>query len=441
MNIVLLSTYDLGRQPFGIASPAAWLRARGHTVSPVDLAVSPLPTLTIREAHLVAFHLPMHTATRLAIPVIERVKRLNPAARLCAYGLYAPLNESYLRELGVDAILGGEFEAALSALAEGSEPGPPVSLDRLQFITPDRQGLPALSRYAKLHINGACRQVGYTEATRGCKHLCRHCPVVPVYQGTFRVVQHEVVLDDIRRQVAAGAEHITFGDPDFLNGPAHAIRVVEALRAEFPGLTYDVTIKIEHLLQQRRLLPLLARTGCVFVISAVESVQDEVLAKLDKGHTRRDFVEAAGLCREAGLVLSPTFIPFTPWTTRAGYLDLLHLLMELDLVENVSPVQLALRLLIPRSSRLLELDDIRAALGPFDPAALLYRWEHADREMDQLATEMLRLVNEEQRRHRSRREIFARLWESAAGQAVPLPENYNLVPRAAIPYMDEPWYC
>jgi len=41
--------------------------------------------------------------------------------------------------------------------------------------------------------------------------------------------------------VAAGATHITFGDPDFLNGPGHALKVVRAAHAEFPRLTFDFT--------------------------------------------------------------------------------------------------------------------------------------------------------------------------------------------------------
>ena len=108
---------------------------------------------------------------------------------------------------------------------------------------PDRSGLPVLSNYAALDLGGAERRtVGYTEASRGCKHLCRHCPVVPVYEGVFRVVPRETVLADVARQVAAGARHITFGDPDFFNGPTHGIRIVEALAREFPGVTHDVTI-------------------------------------------------------------------------------------------------------------------------------------------------------------------------------------------------------
>jgi radical SAM superfamily enzyme YgiQ (UPF0313 family) len=446
MKVVLISTYELGRQPFGLASPAAWLRARGYEVLSADLSLSPLPRQTVREAGLVAFYLPMHTATRLAGRVIGQVRDLNPDAHLAGYGLYAPLCEEHLRSLGVSTIIGGEFEAALADLADSLAAGRQngtaatlVPLERLQFLTPDRSGLPGLERYAKLVTGEGERTVGYTEASRGCKHLCRHCPVVPVYQGAFRVVRQDVVLDDIRRQAAAGAQHITFGDPDFFNGPTHALRIVEALHREFPGLTYDVTVKVEHLLRHSNALPILKETGCLFVTSAVESVDDAVLQKLEKGHTRRDFHEVVERCRSAGLLLNPTFIAFLPWTTRAGYLELLSVLRELDLIEQVSPVQLALRLLIPAGSRVLELEDVRRLVSEFDPGALAWKWSHADPTVDQLARAALAAVHRGQKSGRPRREIFAEVWKLAAGE--PLPVEPDLLPRAAVPYLNEPWYC
>src|SRR5438477_4178337 len=262
MQVVLLSIYELGHQPFGLASPAAWLRSHRHHVTCADLAIAPMPDEAVRSANLVAIYLPMHTAARLAVAAIRKVRLLNPQAHLCCYGLYAPLNEQYLRELGVSTILGGEFEAELLALADGLRTSRgSSSLQRLHFQVPDRSDLPPFESYAQLRRNGTATLAGYTEASRGCKHLCRHCPVVPVYQGAFRVVQREIVLEDIRRQVAAGARHITFGDPDFFNGPAHAMQLVHAFCAEFPGITYDATIKIEHLLKHNRLLPELKRTG------------------------------------------------------------------------------------------------------------------------------------------------------------------------------------
>ncbi|MBN9660732.1 MAG: radical SAM protein [Acidobacteria bacterium] len=439
MRVVLVSTYELGRQPFGLSSAAAWLRARGHEVTCADLAVGLVPAKAIREADSIAFHLPMHTATRMALPVLDRVRELNPAARLVAFGLYAPLNEQYLRQLGVHHLIGGEFETALVEAVEGRDAGPLIQLDRQPFTVPDRSFLPGLDRYAHLHIHGERRTVGYTEASRGCKHLCRHCPVVPVYNGVFRVVPAEIVLEDIRRQVRAGAQHITFGDPDFLNGPGHALRIVEALHRENPELTYDATIKVEHLLKHREFLPVLARTGCLFITTAVESTEDLVLQKLEKGHSRAGFLAARNLLREAGLHLNPTFVPFTPWTTREGYCDMLQVLLETGLASSVAPIQLALRLLIPAHSLVLELPEVQPLLDGFDPAGLLHRWHHPDPAIDELARRVFDLVATRQKAADPPHEIFRQIWQLVHGAAP--PENFDLLPRAAVPYLDEPWYC
>ena len=446
MRIVLISTYELGRQPFGLASPAAWLRDAGARVVCLDLSRQPLDEEAVRSADAVAFYLPMHTATRLALPVIERVRQINPTAHLCAYGLYAPVNVEALRKLGVGTVTGGEFERNLLSLVSG-EDAPLISLDRQQFVAPDRTSLPPLTQYAQLVMpGGARRTAGYTEASRGCKHLCRHCPVVPVYQGHFRIVQRDIVMSDIRQQVAAGAQHITFGDPDFFNGVRHAIELVQAVHDEFPQVSYDVTIKIEHLLQHHNHLPLLRETGCAFVVSAVESVDDHVLAHIfDKGHTRAGFVRVVQLFRECGLALAPTFVPFHPWMTLTGYLDLLQTIAGLDLVEHVSPIQLAIRLLVPAGSRLLELPEARAAIGEFDATALSHVWQHPDPRVDRLQRRLEGAIARAAAAKQDRRAIFRLVWEMAHEAmdvpAPPLPAVPPGRPRVTIPYLTEPWYC
>ncbi len=457
MNVLLISTYELGRQPFGLASPAAWLRRAGAQVTCLDLAIDHLDDAAIQAADLVALYVPMHTATRLAIPIVKRIKNVKPNAHLCLYGLYAPMNEKYLRALGADTILGGEFEEQLVALykrltssekSAPTQPEPVVSLARQNFLTPDRTSLPELSKYARLELNGlelhglSARPTGYTEASRGCKHLCRHCPIVPVYGGQFRIIQRDVVLADIRQQIAAGAQHITFGDPDFLNGPAHSIAIVKALHAEFPSVTYDATVKIEHLLKHADLLPILRETGCLFVTTAVESVDNHILQILDKHHTRDDFVRVVEIFRELDLTLQPTFVAFNPWISLEGYRDLLALIAELDLIDNVAPIQLAIRLLIPAGSRLLDLPDVRGLVQEFDEEKLFYPWSHSDARVDVLQQEILNIVQEGGLRELSRREIFKQVWGVAEmpPTALKMKDDFSLVSKP-IPHLSEPWYC
>jgi radical SAM superfamily enzyme YgiQ (UPF0313 family) len=481
MKIVLISTYELGRQPFGVVSPAAWLRKRGHDVACFDLTRQELDQRVIREAGLVAIYLPMHTATRLAAKLIPSLRQQNAAAHVCCYGLYAPMNAEYLRSLGVGTILGGEFENGLVSLAKrlsakdnGREkppfetPGkqgyqdraprdnsvahadraaqiePAVSLERLAFEVPDRAGMPALEKYAHLILpDGGYRVVGSTEASRGCKHLCRHCPIVPVYNGVFRIVDHHVVMADVRQQVAAGAQHISFGDPDFFNGIRHAMELVAAFHAEFPEVTYDATIKIEHLRKYEHHLVTLRDTGCLFVTSAVESVDDEILQRLDKGHTREDFLRVAETFRSLGMTLHPTFVAFTPWTTMDGYLDLLRLLATENLVENVAPIQLGIRLLIPEGSRLLELDEVRMGVGAFDAESLVYPWRNREARMDTLSEIVQRIAADADREKESRSVAFARIWRAAHAAAGIADLPLSLAERSGVqvPFLSEPWYC
>ncbi len=457
MNVVLISTYEMGRQPFGIASPASWLADRDNVdVFCVDLAVEHLPKDTIRRADVIGIYLPMHTATKLAVSLVPRFRKLNPRAHLCFYGLYASMNEELLLELGASGVFGGEFEESLSQFvfglleagsgSEAQEPARVLSLNRQRFMVPDRTGLPPLRRYARLNVGGEQRVVGYTEASRGCRHLCRHCPIVPVYKGRFRIVQREVVLQDIAQQVAAGAQHITFGDPDFFNGPEHSLAIVRALHERYPSLTYDVTIKVEHLLRHRDRLPELRATGCLFVTSAVESIDDEILNILDKGHTREDFFEIVRTLRSVRLAFNPTFVAFTPWTTLDRFLELLATIADLELVENVAPVQYTIRLLIPAGSRLLELPSVQRLVGPFDPTLLSHPWTHPDPAVDSLQASLLRLVSQEQG-NASRRELFEMIWNTAAATRQEEATRQVLAhvravegERSPVPFLTEPWY-
>jgi hypothetical protein len=137
-------------------------------------------------------------------------------------------------------------------------------------------------------------------------------------------------------------------------------------------------------------------------------------------------------------------VPFTPWTTIDGYLELLRVLRECQLVENVAPIQLAIRLLIPAGSRLLELEEVKRLVGAFDPSALVYSWRNPDPRVDALCEEIEEIVATGEKRKQSRQAIFARIWQvaqEATGVRTEFVAQPVLLSRAAIPYLSEPWYC
>ncbi|HMA40544.1 MAG TPA: CUAEP/CCAEP-tail radical SAM protein [Gemmatimonadales bacterium] len=452
-EVLLVSCYELGHQPLGTAWPAAFLERAGFHPAQLDLAVESLDEEAVRRARFVGISVPMHTALRLGVRAADRIRKVNPDAFICFYGLYATLNASYLLDGCADAVLGGELEQDLVSLvrqvARGDRPSavpePKPVLTRLDYPVPQRVGPPGGPGYARLERDGKLVAAGYVEATRGCLHHCLHCPIPPVYGGRFFAVPLPVVLADIRQQVEGGAGHITFGDPDFLNGPGHALRVTRELHAASPGLTFDFTAKIEHLVRHRTLIPDFAALGCVFIVSAVESFSDVVLARLQKGHTRADIHAALRLTREAGIALRPSFVAFTPWTTLDDYLDMLDVVEEEGLVDQVDPVQYSIRLLVPPGSALLDKPWMREHLGALDEAALTYRWTHPDLRMDRLHEQVCRLVEEGAERAEDAAATLERIREAAEALAERSRRRRGPTAppgdRKRAARLTEPWFC
>jgi radical SAM superfamily enzyme YgiQ (UPF0313 family) len=452
-EILVVSCYELGHQPVAAATALAELRRSGFEPAVLDVSVEDLDEEALRRARFVAVSVPMHTALRLGVRIAEKAPA---AAHVCFFGIYAELNASHLLARHADSVIGAESDGPLRALLEALEAGrPPESVagvrtaagasraaEKLRPGLPSRAGLPVLDRYAKLEIGGELRAVASVEASRGCKHLCRHCPIVPVYRGRFVAVPREVVLGDIAQQIEAGARHVTFGDPDFLNGPTHALRIAREMHERWPEVTFDATIKIEHLLQHRDLLPGLSRSGCLFIVSAVESLNDRVLAVLRKGHTAADVPEALRLVREAGIDLRPTLLPYTPWTELSDLPALFEFAERHDLVDRIDPVQYTLRLLIPPGSAILEGDEPRPWLGRLEPDQFGWTWTHPDPRVDDVWRVSSRIASRGAEQGEDPLATIASLRDLAFG-ALGRPSPAPLAPRSRTrpPRLTEPWFC
>jgi len=435
VRVVLVSTYELGHQPLHVASPARALLRAGHDVRAVDLAVDAFDVELLSWADAVACSVPMHTAMRLARVVCRQIRARRPEIALCLYGLYAGLDGAEGSAPVADLAVAGEYEPRLVAWADslastadtksGSgraqlEDGRTVvELGRGRFGLPARHLLPGLDCYARLALDGERRLAGYVEASHGCAHRCRHCPVPVVYDGRTRLVGDDAVVADVAQLVDMGARHVTFGDPDFLNGPHHARRVIDAVHGAFPDLTFDVTVKVEHILRHRDLWAGLGSAGCLFAVSAFESASDHILEQLDKGHSAAQEVEAVAVLRSAGIEPRPSLLPFTPWTRPEDIFALLDLVARCDLVGNVDPVQYAIRLLVPPGSLLVTSGRLDGLLDHYDDEHLGWSWRSAHEGLDELH---LRLSDMAQR---------------AGAEQWPAQESYDAVRAAAVAVLGE----
>ncbi len=430
-EILVVSCYELGRQPLAVAAGMAALERAGFSPAVQDVSVEKLSEAALERARLVLISVPMHTALQLGVRVAARARA--SGARVGFFGLYATLNAEHLRARHGDFVAGenaGELVELAKAL-EAGRPPQPVELNKREVVVPSRGALPVLDRYAKLSWNGEERLVASVDASQGCKHLCRHCPIVPVYRGRFVAVPRETVLADVEQQIARGARHVSFGDPDFLNGPTHALRLARDLHQRWPKITFDATIKIEHLLAHVALLPELARCGLLFVTSAVESLNDRVLEALDKGHSAADVPRALRGVRDAGAELRPTLLPYTPWTRLEDLPALFDFALEHDLVDAIDPVQYTLRLLLPPGSLLLE--NAGPWLGDFDAEAFTWRWQHEDARVDALWRQSAAAAQDG-----AGFDELRALADRALGrrEAARKPRRSRSVPR-----LTEPWFC
>ena len=455
MRILLVSSYELGHQPLHIASPAAALVAAGHEVRALDLGVDTWDADLVRWADGVAFSVPMHTAMRVATGAAKTSRRLRAEVPICFYGLYAEMRTVLDPRHPRDMAIAGEYEPALvqwaGSLAKGKvvidEPDDVIELGRHRYHVPTRNGLPSLDRYARLAIGEERKLVGYVEASHGCVHKCRHCPVPVVYDGRIRIVDVETVLADIARLERAGARHITFGDPDFLNGWRHSLEIVRAMHANFPNLTFDCTTKVEHVLEHSGLWAGFSDAGCLFVVSAFESLNNSILSRLDKGHVADEAHEAVELLRRYGIETRPSWLPFTPWTTFDDVLDILDFVCHNDMVGNVDPVQYAIRLLLPKGSLLLEHPDMQPYIGNYDSQRLSYVWATSDPAIDVLQQQISDLVVTQVENGTDVPTSYAAIRSLVLSAAGPSADGrMEVVPidseaAAARPRLTEPWFC
>lgn len=348
-----------------------------------DLALAALDVDDVVWADRVAISVPMHTATRLADEVVEALSGARPELRVALYGLYADVGGAE-----VDARLVGEYEPGLLRWVGGETGATSRHIGRSDFAVPDRGDLPALGEYARLEHNGNTVVAGAVEASHGCRHRCRHCPIPAVYDGRMRIVPRDDVLSDIGNLVAAGAGHITFGDADFLNAPAHSLDILERAHAAHPEVTFDATIKVEHIVDHHDLWPHMAELNLLFVVSAFESVDDTTLEILDKGHTVAGMSRAIELTRDAGIHIRPTWLPFLPWTRPSDIADTFRFIADNQLVGATDPVQMSIKLLVPRGSLLEDHDAMSPHLTRYDEKALTWLWDFADPETAVLHKEL-----------------------------------------------------
>jgi|TARA_B110000263_G_scaffold249792_1_gene268566 radical SAM superfamily enzyme YgiQ (UPF0313 family) len=453
LNVVLISLYDLGHQPLSIASAAALLKEYNCNIEIIELSNLKIAKESIKNAELILLSVPMHTAARMAVKLVPELRKINSDAHISIFGLYALHLQDALDERIIDSAISGEFESSLKVLVEelltnqkeddrsiNSWISPKISFERQIFLTPSRENLPPLEQYAKMSINNSEKLTGYIETSHGCAHSCPHCPVTAVYQGKFRIVDKKSILKDVDNLIKIGAEHFTFGDPDFFNAPKHSLDIASSIKKKYPHITFDATIKVEHILEHKDLIKKLKDMGFLFIISAFESTNNHVLNKLEKGHLFNDMQLAIDICKSSNLIIKPTWIPFTPWMQFSDYPVLINFIIKNDLMNLISPVQYGIRLLIPKLSTLVSQLNEDGISITYSKEKLTYEWDHLDPNVDILFEEITNLINKDINTEELSTNFFDDIYNLVQSKT-----NNSMLPYQIINHetvgSTEDWYC
>ena len=428
MKILLLSFYDLGKQPKIISELYKKLDNGSNQIDIVDYSIEE-KNLTLDNYDVLGIYASMHTASVLAEQYLRDRKLPN---KLFVFGLYANVfSEMFSNFQSIHSFDSDELESLLEV-----QLNPNYSF---KHSVPDRTILPSITDYSHI-VDGSNNLIaGSVETTYGCKHECTHCPVPIEFKGMFKTFGTEKIITDVTNQVEEGAKHISFNDPDFFNGPKHALKILQLLNEKHPSITYDSTIKVEHILKYPDYFQELKNLNMLFVISAFETTNDHVLNILQKNHSFNDLNKAVELSLENNIDIRPTWMPFSPWTEQNDLISIIKLIENYKLRETVDPIQLTIKLLVPKNSLILKRPEMKEYLLDYDPASFSYAWQYKFPNIDNIQNELFTYVLQ----HESENEYtqylgLVDILESHTNETLLNSEKYS---QRIVPKLSETWFC
>ena len=381
MKILLTSFYDLGKQPKIIAEIVDRYNSAEIDFDFFDFSVED-QNKDLENYDVLGIYAPMHTATILSI---EYIKDKILPNKMFTFGLYGSVLEDFNSSIRYIKDIESDELALFLEINDDHQ-------FSLKNNIPNRQIFPDISNYAHL-VDGSNNIIaGSVETTYGCKHSCTHCPVPISFNGTFKTYSLEKIISDVENQVNQGAKHISFNDPDFFNGPIHALKILESLNKKFPTITYDSTIKVEHIIKYKKYFKELSSLNMVFVISAFETTNDLVLSILEKNHTSNDLNTSIEISQDFGIDVRPTWMPFSPWTELNDLSNIVNLIEKYKLRETVDPIQLTIKLLIPKHSLIIKKPEINKYLGNYEKNSLSFKWEYENNDVEKLQSSLFDFI-------------------------------------------------
>ncbi|GKW07622.1 arsinothricin biosynthesis radical SAM protein ArsL [Pectobacterium carotovorum] len=403
MNVLLVSIFEGGYQPITIST--AYQALVGEVavtdIEVLDIYVHGPDESKIRDRDLIFISLPLFDAVMPGVELLATIRRLNPDVKVCFYGQHATIHAARLTETGADFCILGDWELPMQSLVNAISAGgrgplqgvmnrgdltePAPFFSKKGFSVPERHVLPPLEKYPNKQLNkllGKDVIVGSTELARGCKHKCLYCSVYAAYDGRVIKIPVDIITEDVKNMVYGGMTHLTFIDADWFSSRHYGIEILTELHKTHPELTFDITTRVDHIIENESRMELLRDLNVRIITSALEFPSENVLKIFNKQVTVSDTEKAIRIMKSSGIMLNPTFIMYNPW---AGIRDMEHFHEWIDgvnLRDDIDPIQFETRLSLYKGSPLLLSDDIKnVSLIEHD---FHYDWAHSDPWVDEL---------------------------------------------------------
>ncbi len=239
-------------------------------------------------------------------------------------------------ELGFSSVIAGDAEKAFPEFLKKWLAG-----ESLPKITRVRPGLIDLDKFPGFHP-----VIGYLppiEITRGCRFGCAYCAVPSLQKGTLRHRSVEAIASIVESywKIKPDRKRIKFLSPNAfaygsLDGKSPNLAAIKNLLQTLkdmgvPGIKFGAfPAEVRPDFVTRELLELI--TPYIFnrtIVMGIQSISDEFLRKMARGHTFEDAVRAIKLLREFGYTPHVDFIIGLPGENEKNQEDLLTFMENL----------------------------------------------------------------------------------------------------------------
>lgn len=321
-----------------LASLGAMLIEAGHDVRISDLSISKSPKKTLLKDLAdfnpdfvgLTFTTPLY---RESMITAELVKKFNSNITVMAGGVHpSALPEEVVQNDKIDLVIVGEGDYTVVDVVSGKnlrnidgicfkdKSGKAIRTRPRELIQDiNKLPLPAwhlydLKKYRTSRLNSRKNPVGPLQTSRGCVYGCKFCNK-NVFGRKTRMKSPERVLQEIEHLKRSGFRDMHIWDDTFNTDMARAKKICDMMAERKIKMPFSLANGIRVDLVDDELFTKLKRAGCYQMGLGIESGNQELLDRINKGTKLEQIRDAVKLAKKHGIEVVGFFMLALPGET------------------------------------------------------------------------------------------------------------------------------